>query len=89
MPAGSLRRSKGAEGGAVLPARHTLELQHDQQNIRHYRDVLLAFGGLPEQPGKLTPAEFRAVLHVFLDKDPDIGERFELHAVRDNDRTRQ
>jgi hypothetical protein len=61
MPAGSLRRSKGAEGGAVLPARHTLELQHDQQNIRHYRDVLLAFGGLPEQPGKLTPAEFRAV----------------------------
>ena len=74
-----------------LPARHALELQHDLKSVRHHCDVLLAFGGTPEQPGKLAPAELRAVFlrQVFLDQDPDVGERFELHDVGDNDRTRQ
>jgi hypothetical protein len=41
----------------ALPARHALELQHDLKRVRYHCDVLLAFGGLPEQLGKLAPGE--------------------------------
>jgi hypothetical protein len=77
--------------GGRLPAWHPLEQQHDPERRRHFRHVLLAFNSTLEQPGKLAPAEFRAVFprQVFLDQDPDVGERLELDDVGDDDWARQ
>jgi hypothetical protein len=50
-----------------------------------------ALRGALEQPGELTPAKHRSVFlrQVFLDQDPDVGERRQLHDVRNSDRARQ
>jgi hypothetical protein len=67
------------------------ELQRDPQRGRDLSHILLAFSGAFEQAGKLAPGELRSVFlgQVFLDQDPDVAERRELHDVCNDDRTRQ